>query len=230
WRNDGTLEYLGRLDAQVKLRGYRIELGEIESQLRAQATVREAAVVVSGEGAQARLVAYVVPAMPLHADQVDAAEALEAAEVAWTQSLQQALSQVLPGYMQPAAYVVLAALPLTANGKLDRAALPQAQVREAAYTAPCTPTEQALAQIWEAALGQERISVSANFFDLGGHSLLATRLINAVQRHFHVALPVRVLFERSDIRSIGALIDAEIVRKRNAEAALEQHNQVEREW
>ncbi|KAB7770806.1 non-ribosomal peptide synthetase [Xanthomonas sp. LMG 12462] len=197
WRNDGTLEYLGRLDAQVKLRGYRIELGEIESQLRAQATVREAAVVVSGEGAQARLVAYVVPATPLE---------LEDAEASWTQSLQQALSQVLPGYMQPTAYVVLAALPLTANGKLDRAALPQAQVREAAYSAPRTPTEQALAQIWEAVLGQERISTEANFFEIGGDSILSIQIV-ARANQAGIGISTRQLFQSQTIAQLARHAD-----------------------
>ncbi|QNH11978.1 non-ribosomal peptide synthetase [Xanthomonas sp. SI] len=217
WRNDGQLEFLGRLDDQVKLRGFRIELGEIESRLHAEGSVREAVVVVRGEAAQARLVAYVTPA------------AGEAAE-AWIDELKAALAASLPGYMQPSAYVVLEALPLTVNGKVDKGALPEPVHVRGEEEAPSTETERALAQIWSDVLGHADISVTASFFDLGGHSLLATRLINAVQRRMEMEVSIRLLFERSDIRSVAALIDAERLRRRNRDMAMEAGNQVETEW
>ncbi|MDR6675064.1 arthrofactin-type cyclic lipopeptide synthetase C [Xanthomonas translucens] len=154
------MEYLGRGDAQVKVRGYRIELGEIEAALHALADVREAVVLAQGEGADKRLVAYLVGAAGVE---------LEPA------ALRAQLQQVLPEYMVPTAYVRLEALPLTANGKLDRAALPAVDgsaVASKDYVAPQGPTEAAIAQVWQELLGLERVGRHDHFFELGGHSLL----------------------------------------------------------
>ncbi|MBV9109781.1 MAG: amino acid adenylation domain-containing protein, partial [Gemmatimonadetes bacterium] len=164
-RENGTaleLEYLGRIDHQVKVRGFRIEPGEIEAVLRAHPAVRDAVVLPRGEGDETRLVAWIVYG--------DGAAGDAAA-------LREHAGSRLPDYMVPAAFVALDALPLTRNGKVDRAALPDPASGAAgdAYVAPRTPTEEVLAGIWAALLGMERVGAEDGFFALGGHSLLATR-------------------------------------------------------
>ncbi len=182
WAADGTIEVSGRNDFQVKIRGYRIELGEIEAQLMRVAGVRQA-VVVGREDRPgvSRLVAYVV------------GQVLEPA------ALRAQLSAVLPEYMVPAAYVHLSALPLTANGKLDRKALPApegAAFVQNCFAPPDGEIEQALAQIWSELLGVERVGRQDNFLELGGHSLLGVRLISRVRQRLGVELPLHVLFAK----------------------------------
>ncbi|HJU40698.1 MAG TPA: amino acid adenylation domain-containing protein, partial [Tahibacter sp.] len=189
-RSDGNLEFLGRGDDQVKLRGFRIEPGEIESRLRALDGVAQAVVVVRGAGETRRLVGYVV------ARDVD------------PQALRTALQQQLPDYMVPAQIVVLDALPLTANGKVDKRALPEPDV-DAVSVEPATPTEAALAQLWAELLKRESVGVTANFFALGGHSLLATRLVSAIAELLHRQIAVRAVFEQPTVRALAAFIDAQ---------------------
>lgn len=167
-RADGVLEFLGRLDHQVKIRGHRIELGDIEAALERCEAVEKAIVVArEDQGGDKRLVAYVVAAPALDAD-----------------ALRQALSAQLPDVMIPAAFVTLAALPLTPNGKVDRSALPEPQARTQEGARPADELEAAVAGIWEEALGVKGVSVTSNFFDMGGHSLLAVQ----VQRRMRAAL------------------------------------------
>jgi acyl-coenzyme A synthetase/AMP-(fatty) acid ligase len=182
--SDGTIEFLGRKDQQVKLRGFRVELGEIEARLAHCAGVREAVVLARDDGAGGkRLVAYC-------AVDASAEPAVDA------QALRMQLAQHLPDYMVPAAYVLLDALPLTANGKLDRQALPQPEgeafvTRE--YEAPIGEVEQTLAQIWAEVLQLERVGRHDNFFELGGHSLLAVSVIERM-RATRLDTDVRSLF------------------------------------
>ncbi|WP_262188203.1 non-ribosomal peptide synthetase, partial [Serratia ficaria] len=168
---DGAIEYLGRNDQQVKIRGFRIECGEIEAALAAHPAVREAVVDARETGGDKRLVAWVVPAAGV-------------AEEGLAGTLRQHLSAALPDYMVPAAWVVVAALPLSPNGKLDRRALPEPQgaQSQAAYAAPQGERETLLAEIWRELLGVERVGRHDNFFELGGHSLLAVRLTNRLQQ------------------------------------------------
>jgi amino acid adenylation domain-containing protein len=181
WREDGQLEYLGRIDHQVKVRGFRIELGEIEAQLLAQPEVREAIVIAQQAAGGARLVAYVSAAASRTAD----AAALKAR-----------LQAALPEHMVPGAIVVLDALPLNANGKVDRKALPQPERAGAdAYEAPADDTERALAAAWAEVLGVPRVGRNDNFFELGGHSLLAIQLLEQVRRLGWTA-EVRTLFRK----------------------------------
>ncbi|HVH13951.1 MAG TPA: amino acid adenylation domain-containing protein, partial [Longimicrobium sp.] len=167
WLADGTLEYLGRTDFQVKVRGFRVEMGEIEARLAAHPGVREAAALALDDGAGGkRLVAYFV------------GEALE------SEALRAHLSEQLPEYMVPAAFVRLDAFPVTPNGKLDRKALPAPEAgafAARAYEAPVGETEQALAGIWAGVLGLEQVGRRDNFFTLGGHSLLAVRVIGRMR-------------------------------------------------
>ncbi|WP_268745678.1 non-ribosomal peptide synthetase, partial [Cellvibrio mixtus] len=161
----GDLEYLGRLDEQVKIRGFRIELGEIEATLVAQGEVREALVLAkTAVAGEKYLVAYVLSR---------GAEASDSSSTELIERLRAYLRAHLPEHMVPPAFVVLAQWPLTANGKVDRKALPEADMglQQGSYVAPGTETEQLLAEVWQEVLGIERVGVTDNFFHLGGHSL-----------------------------------------------------------
>lgn len=191
WRPDGTIEFLGRNDEQVKVRGFRIELGEIESQLSRHAAVKEAVVIVREDRAgEKRIVAYVTAA-----DQAPTAEALRAH-----------LCETLPEYMLPSAYVVLDRLPVTLNGKLDRRALP-APDEEALvarqYVEPVGEIEQSLAQIWQDVLQVPRVGRHDNFFELGGHSLLALAALNRM-RTLGLQLPLVALFQHPTVEQLAA--------------------------
>jgi amino acid adenylation domain-containing protein/thioester reductase-like protein len=198
YRPDGNIDYLGRIDHQVKIRGFRIELGEIEAQLLQQPTIKDAVVVArEDQSGDKRLVAYVVP---------------HTAEAEQTQIdlLKTQLKQHLPDYMVPSAFVVLDAMPLSTNGKLNRKQLPAPDFSEQlknVYVAPRTETEQVLAEIWQDILGVEQMGVEDDFFELGGHSLLATQLILRITKHFSVELPLRHLFEHSRIAALAEMID-----------------------
>lgn len=183
---DGTLEFLGRLDQQVKLRGYRIELGEIEAQLLAQPGVAEAAVIVREE----RLMTYWVPA----SNAAPSAAALAAA-----------LARQLPDYMCPHAYVRLAHLPLTPSGKLDRRALSELtppHAVHASYAAPCGDVEQMLVTLWQELFNAEQVGVNDSFFELGGHSVLLLKLHQRLLETLHVEVPITVLFQYPTIRAL----------------------------
>ncbi|MFL6233220.1 MAG: phosphopantetheine-binding protein, partial [Thermoanaerobaculia bacterium] len=197
WRPDGLLEFLGRRDGQVKVRGFRVELGEIEAALAAVPGVREAVVMVRsdrsdrsdrsvGSPADRRLVAYVV-------DSVEESE------------LRRHLAASLPEPMIPAAFVFLDRLPLTANGKVDRRALPDpdpaAGRRE--YLAPANPIEESLAAACAEVLGLERVGMRDNFFDLGGHSLLAASLVSRLRDRYGLEVTLRRVFEAADLLGLA---------------------------
>ncbi|MEH2268244.1 MAG: amino acid adenylation domain-containing protein [Nostoc sp.] len=195
---DGTIEYLGRIDNQVKIRGFRIELGEIEALLASHAEVWENVVVVrEDESGDKRLVAYIVP-------QVEQSPTV--------QQLRHFLKAKLPEYMMPSAFVLLESLPLTANGKVDRRALPKPELDGTLlekYVAPRTPIEEMLVQIWAQVLKVEQVGIHNNFFELGGHSLLAMQLVSRIRNIFKVELPLRELFAAATVaqlaQSIGQL-------------------------
>jgi len=205
----GQIEFLGRIDDQVKVRGFRIELGEIEAALAQHPEVAEAAVMVREEGPDdKRLVAYIVAAEGLRAAAPEAAPASERLSQA---SLRDYLKQQLPEYMLPQAFVTLPTLPLTSNGKLDRRALPAPdyaqQVGAQTYQPPRTETEAGVAGIWTEVLGLERVGVEDNFFAVGGHSLLATQVVSRVRQHFQVELPLRTLFESPTVAALARVIE-----------------------
>ena len=211
WLGDGNIECLGRSDFQVKIRGFRVELGEIESRLVEYPEVLEAVVAVREDTpGDKRLVAYYTT-VPGGAE----AEAIEA------ERLRSYLLASLPEYMVPAAYVRLESLPLTANGKLDRKALP-APDRDAyamsGYEGPVGETETTVAAIWGELLQLERVGRQDNFFQLGGHSLLATQVIARIRNVLQVEIPLQALFESQTLASLAAVIE----KTRTGETAREQ--------
>jgi acyl-CoA synthetase (AMP-forming)/AMP-acid ligase II/aryl carrier-like protein len=192
WRSDGTIEYAGRNDLQVKIRGYRIELGEIEARLAQLAGVRDQVVVVRQDDPDdKRLVAYVVPR---------AGASLDPA------TLRAQLAAELPDYMLPAAFVVLDALPLNANGKLDRAALPipdgTAMARRR-YEPPAEGAERVLATLWSELLEVDRVGRHDNFFELGGHSALAIALIHRMSE-VRLQVDVQMIFNAPTLADLAA--------------------------
>ncbi|WP_245922498.1 non-ribosomal peptide synthase/polyketide synthase [Nocardia nova] len=193
WTADGELEYLGRTDFQVKLRGLRIELGEIEAVLGAVPGVARAVVVVRDDaGTGAQLVAYLVETT---AGAVDVARVRGAA------------ARELPGYMVPAAYVMLASLPVNASGKLDRAALPAPERTAGQYRRPQSVSERAVAEVFGEVLGRERLGLDDDFFALGGNSLVATQVAARLNADLGCALTVRELFEATTVEALAELID-----------------------
>ena len=193
---DGNIEYLGRLDFQVKVRGFRIELGEIEATLDKHPAVARCVVVAreDARGAQ-QLAAYVV---------------LHPGSAIKPNELRTHVGKHLPDYMVPAACTILSEMPLNNSGKIDRKALP-APVFDAITeddVAPGTPTENVLAQIWRETLNVQRISTSTSFFDMGGHSLLATQVVSRIRQRLNVEIPLRELFERPTIAALAQFIDA----------------------
>jgi amino acid adenylation domain-containing protein len=193
WLDNGTLEFLGRQDSQVKLRGFRVELGEVESILAQNPRVRDVAVVVRpGPTGDKRLVAYVVSDDPLAA-----------------RELRELLRGKLPEYMVPAVFTQLERLPLTSNGKVDRARLPEpAESREPSATAvlPRNDMERRMVGIWEEVLGVSGIGTRDNFFDLGGHSLLASRLFVRIEQELGIQLPIATLFEAPTVEGLAAVV------------------------
>ncbi|MEG4588313.1 amino acid adenylation domain-containing protein [Microcoleus sp. MOSTC5] len=192
---DGNIEFLGREDFRLKIRGFRIEAGEIEAALNEHPAVKASIVTAFGEKhSQKRLVAYIVP-------QQNAAPAVE--------ELRQFLSEKLPDYMVPSAFIILQALPLSANGKVNRKALPEpdAAIPEAKiFVAPRTSVEEMLARIWSEILGIDRVSVSDNFFESGGNSLLVTQLATKIRQNFQVELCLRDLLEVQILSGIAEKI------------------------
>ena len=216
WLGDGNIECLGRSDFQVKIRGFRVELGEIESRLVEYPEVREAVVAVREDTpGDKRLVAYYTETAALN--QIGAG----------AEELRAFLQASLPEYMVPAAYVRLESLPLTANGKLDRKALP-APDREAyamsGYEGPVGETETTVAGIWAELLQLEQVGRRDNFFQLGGHSLLATQVIARLRNVLQVEIPLQALFENRTLASLAAAIE----KMRTGETALEQKKKLKR--
>lgn len=198
-RADGqVLEYVGRADFQVKIRGYRIELGEIESRLLAHEAVHSAVVVDVQVAGSKQLVAYWVPRQV-------SAQAMELRAV-----LAEHLRSSLPGYMVPGLWVMLDSLPLTANGKLDRKALPapDASTSQQQYQAPVTAVQQQLAQIWSEVLGVERIGLDDDFFELGGHSLLVVQVVARVGNQMNTEVSLRELFEQPTLAAFSEVVAA----------------------
>ena len=190
--DSGELEFLGRMDQQVKLRGFRIELGEIEAVLASHESVREAAVVVKEDkNGDKRLVAYVACGIETT-----------------SKTLRSFLAERLPEYMLPQAFVLLPALPLTPNGKIDRRTLQALEIKfESTGVMARTPVEEILSAIWAEVLGRETVSVHDSFFDLGGHSLLATQAISRIRDVFGQEVSLRALLENQTVASLAQIVE-----------------------
>jgi hypothetical protein len=200
---DGRLTVLGRKDFQAKIRGYRVEIAEIEAALADIEQVQEAVVDLRDRpNGEAQLVGYLVPARPSGAPQPPPT----------VSSLRRQLGERLPDYMIPSLFVVLDALPLTANDKVDRRALPSPGTHrpnlEQAFVAPRTAVEEALAEIWAEVLGLKPVGIHDNFFELGGHSLMATQVVSRASTVFRSKLALRNLFESPTIAGLAQAIVA----------------------
>ncbi|HEY3869542.1 MAG TPA: amino acid adenylation domain-containing protein [Actinocrinis sp.] len=193
WRADGVLDFQGRADGQVKIRGHRVETGEIEHALTGLPGVGQAAVVAHGDGDRT-LVAYVVPAPPAQLGE---------------EELRRSLAEILPGYLVPSAFVVLDSIPVTANGKVDRRALPSPAPRSAraAGRAAQTVQEEVLCAVFAELLGTPSVGADEDFFALGGHSLLAARVASRARTLFDVDLTVRDVFENPTAAGLAAVLD-----------------------
>ncbi|HKH45576.1 MAG TPA: amino acid adenylation domain-containing protein, partial [Thermoanaerobaculia bacterium] len=191
WQSDGTVEFMGRLDHQVKVRGFRIELGEIEAQLQSHPSVWETVVLAREDRpGEKRLVGYVVGREGSTPD---------------PDRLREHVASKLPEYMVPAVVVILDWLPLTANGKVDRKALPAPDAgdfQRSEHVAPRTELERRMCRIWEELLGLAQVGIDDNFFDLGGHSLLATQVVSQVRSALGLELPLRGVFENPTVRGL----------------------------
>jgi amino acid adenylation domain-containing protein len=199
YRRDGQIEFLGRIDNQIKIRGFRVELEEIEQSLRAQSAISDC-VVVYEEDAQ-RLIAYVVA---------------KTGETIWTAALRGSLKESLPSYMVPSMFEVIDALPVTANGKIDRRALPGPAGRAAAdepSAEPSTPIEEMIASAWREALQVDRLGVHDNFFDVGGHSLLAAKVVSLVRNQMNVDLTIVDLFQAPTISALAELLAPRVAER-----------------
>jgi amino acid adenylation domain-containing protein len=205
---DRQLEYVGRSDEQVKVRGHRIELGEIETILLQSGAIREAVVLARGDKDK-RLIAYLVS----HPGQKPDLGELRAY-----------LKQRLPEYMAPSGFVWMEKMPVSANGKLNKMALPETNevvvAREKEYVAPSGPVEESLAAIWSEVLGVEKVGTHDNFFELGGHSLLLTKVVSRIRLAFTLELPLRVLFDNPTIKQLGiAIASAQLLEIDSAAAS-----------
>jgi amino acid adenylation domain-containing protein len=198
WRADGTVDFLGRADDQIKIRGFRVEPGEIEAVLLTLPTIAQARVQPRSIAGETRLIAYLVPR---------SGEALPA-----TPALRQELEARLPNYMVPAAFVGLSALPLTPNGKLDRKQLPPPDQPAPGKVQPVTKTERRLAEIWKDLLGLDEIETTADFFVLGGDSLLAMRLLTIVEAEFGRRISPAALFQSPTIKSLALAVESSEAR------------------
>ena len=201
---DGNIEYLGRTDHQIKIRGFRIELGEIESRLSEHTAVEQVVVIADNEEAgERRLIAYLVAGDKVKPDE-----------------LREHLRARLPEYMVPSAFIQMEQLPLTANGKIDRRALPKADasVDATAYVGPRNAVEEILCGIWAASLRIEQVGIGENFFELGGHSLLATQVISRIRDLLDVDVPLRALFENPTVAGLAEAVERERRAGRRAEA------------
>ncbi len=196
YRITGEIEFLGRIDQQVKIRGFRIEVGEIEAALRRHDGVNEAIVVARKDSTgEQRLIAYFVPASET---------------AATVGELRAFATERLPPHMVPSVFVVLQAMPLTPNGKIDRRALPQPDDQNSAqresFVAPTDELESQLSKIWESVLGARPVGLKHNFFELGGHSLMAVRLMHRVEQAFGTKLPIATLFQAPTVEQLARIL------------------------
>ena len=215
---DGTVEFCGRADQQIKIRGFRVELEEIEHTLCEHSEVQQGVVVAHNDGDDVQLVAYVVPVAQdlfIHTNGSAKTDAPSDSSE-WIGRIREHLRAYLPDYMLPTHIVRVDSLPLTPNGKVDRRALPAPDISDAArttaHTPPRTVVEEVVANLWSSVLGIQHISIHDSFFEVGGHSLKAARLIVLIRKTFHVDVPIRVLFDVTTIATLSEYLVAQEVK------------------
>ena len=218
WRSDGNLEFLGRIDRQIKIRGFRVELGEIESVLAGNPHVKHSVVVFDKDLAgHARLVAYASLLDASYGASEPASLTDEHStrhdEAAWIAELRSYLAKTLPEYMVPSIIMLLREMPLTANGKIDVKALPQPRASRPdlvePYVAPRCPEEEKMTAIWTTALGIDRVGINDNFFELGGHSLLAAQVMHEIHQQFQVDFSYKDFFETQNVAAVVQRIQSD---------------------
>ncbi|MGI0115549.1 amino acid adenylation domain-containing protein [Zooshikella sp. RANM57] len=237
---DGNICFLGRADNQVKLRGYRIELGEIESALTEQAMVNQACVVLHAPNTpQAQLVAYIILNNPVKCDDNQAVD-VEKTDV--ITALRMKLVEHLPSYMVPAAYIIIDALPLTVNGKVDHHLLPDPKQSDfyitQEYTAPTDTLEISLCEIWQQLLGHKQLSITADFFELGGHSMLAVKMVSEIKQRLNAQITVQTVFAYPTIQQLARYLHlhtldeagGQVISKQVNEHCLSVDNVVADDW
>jgi acyl carrier protein len=217
YRTDGVIEFLGRADFQVKIRGHRIELGEIETVLGENPAVREAVVNAAADsGGHQRLVGYI---------------RFRDGQSATVNDLREALASRLPEYMIPSTFVFLDEFPLTPNGKVDRKQLPMPEGErpelKQEYAAPRNGIEEILAQIWQEALGVERVGVHDNFFELGGHSLSTVQITFRIRREFHLDFPLQTLLRIPTIAGLAKEIEGRTLEQADDEKLAAMFSEIE---
>lgn len=211
--NDGKIDMLGRIDDQIKMRGFRIELGEIEHTISSLPEVKECAVLVKqntdseGKATQSSasqyLAAYLILDTSSEGQSIDDIQKLS--------TIKAQLSEQLPQFMQPSAFVLMDTFPFTANGKLDKRALPEPTTEDMVsneFVAPNTDTEKTIAKIWQSVLSVDKVGIHDNFFELGGHSLLATRVITQLKEQYQIDIPLRLLFDAPTVFDMAKLADS----------------------
>ncbi len=216
YREDGNIEFIGRIDNQVKVRGFRIELGEIEHAVKEIEGINDCVVIVRKNSVgEAQIIAYYIPAKDADLD---------------IKEIKGALQLTLPDYMIPAAFVKMSIFPLTTHAKIDKKALPEPEfestLKSSEFVAPRNAGEETLSVIWSGILGTENIGVYDNFFDLGGHSLLATKLIARIREAFNIEIPLRTVFENSTIDKLFQQI--EILRRQDANLHIPEIKAIDR--
>ena len=190
WLKDGSIEFIGRVDEQVKVRGFRIELGEIEARLLQHGHVKEAVVIAREREGGKELVAYLVGEGTLE-----------------VREIKEYLGTSLPEYMVPAHFLQLEKFPLNPSGKVDKKALPEPEGGGGEYTAPENEIQEKLARIWSEVLKVEKVGIHDNFFELGGHSLKATLVAARIHKEFNVVLPLKEIFEKPTIRTLSEAVE-----------------------
>jgi acyl-coenzyme A synthetase/AMP-(fatty) acid ligase/acyl carrier protein len=217
FRNNGVIDFLGRIDHQVKIRGYRIELGEIETALEKLKNVREAVVIAREDtDGNKNLVAYVVPTSSSNPTVLE---------------LRNFLKELLPEYMIPSTFIFIKELPLTPNGKVDRKALPAPDIARPDFAeeflVPRTHTERTLAELWSSVLGIEKIGVLGNFFELGGHSLSAVQITLKIHQHFNVDISLRTFFQSHTLEELASAVEERLLEKASGEDLEQLLNELE---
>ncbi|BET96656.1 non-ribosomal peptide synthetase [Xenorhabdus taiwanensis] len=226
WLSDGNIEFIGRIDSQIKLRGFRVELGEIEVALTDHSALSSVAVMAYGNGKDKRLIAYVCPTQNW-LDEKGLKFDIQFSEIKaeLTTLLESAIKKRLPEYMLPSIYIPLERMPLTLNNKVDKKALPEpneSDFHQQNYIAPRNEIEKKIGQLWQEVLGISQVSIYDNFFALGGHSLQATRIISSIRNVLNIEIQLSRIFEYPTLEQLSQLVEIHLVKEKRKYFQTEQ--------